>query len=219
MRQYFFSDDFDLKFSKSLVLNKIENQLRLLKSRGKLISRTKQEIRNLINQAENLETLRGIEGNFSKEFFSAYFKEIGWFARMPRVKPDAVNFLLDMGYTLLFNFIDALLNLFGFDTYKGFYHKLFFQRKSLSCDIIEPFRCIVDREVLKIFNLKIFNEKDFKAKDSKVYMLYSKSTKYASVFLETIMKNKEEIYKYIRDFYHFVMDSEKYNFPYFKVSR
>ena len=52
---------------------------------------------------------------------------------------------MDIGYTYLFNFIDALLRLYGFDTYLGFYHKEFYQRKSLVCDVVEPFRCIIDK--------------------------------------------------------------------------
>ena len=80
---------------------------------------------------------------------------------MPGVKPDATNLLLDMGYTFLFNFIDALLLLFGFDSYKGCYHKLFFQRKSLSCDVVEPFRCIIEKQILKSYHLKQINKDDF----------------------------------------------------------
>lgn len=218
-RQYLIDKNTELLISKNIVLNKILNQFRLLKSRGKKLNTDFNDIESVIQKSTNLETLRGIEGNISREFFNKYFEEMGWFARMPRVKPDAPNFLLDMGYTFLFNFIDTLLNLFGFDTYKGCYHQLFFQRKSLTCDIVEPFRGIIDREVLKIFSLKIFDEKDFKIKDGKVQSSYDKSQKYALCFFNAIMKNKEEIYTYIRNFYHFMMDSSKYQFPHFKISR
>lgn len=219
MKQYLLNERAELEISKKIVLNKIENQFRLLKSRDQSINRNKEKIRTSIESAENLESLRGFEGNISKEFFKAYFKDIGWRARMPRVKPDVPNFLLDVGYTMIFNFLDALLNLFGFDTYKGFYHKLFFQRKSLTCDVVEPFRCLIDREVLKIFHLKIFNENDFKMKDGRVSISYKKFSKYAIQFFEAIMKQKVEIYNYIRGFYHYLMDDKKYRFPYFKAPR
>lgn len=216
-KQYLLDKDAELIVSRSIVLNKIINQIQLLKSRGKNLDINFEALKEEIQKSKNLETLRGIEGNISKEFFCKYFEEIDWYARMPRVKPDPQNFLLDIGYTFLFNFIDALLNLFGFDTYKGIYHQLFFQRKSLTCDVIEPFRCIIDREVLKIFTLKIFNKHDFKVRDGKVTVDYKQSHKYALRFFNAILENKESIYTFIRDFYHFIMDSEKYEFPYFKI--
>lgn len=220
INQYNITQEAQLEISKFIVKNKIENQIRLLNLKNKIVNKKfYKKLKNQINSAKNLEYLRGIEGNFSKLFFSKYFHSIGWYSRLPRVKPDIPNFLLDMGYTMLFNFVDSLLNLFGFDVYKGFYHQLFFQRKSLSCDIIEPFRPIIDREILKMYNLKILNEKDFKFIKNKININYDKSIKYAEVFFNCIMKNKEEIYNYVRDFYHYIMDCKKYKPPYFKISR
>lgn len=220
INQYTSNGDLQLTISKFIVKNKIDNQIRLLNSKGRLINKTfYRKLKSQINNAKNLEYLRGIEGNFSKLFFAKYFHSIGWYSRLPRVKQDIPNFLLDMGYTMLFNFIDSLLNLFGFDVYKGFYHQLFFQRKSLSCDIIEPFRPIIDREILKMYNLKILNEKDFKFIKNKIHINYDKSVKYAEIFFNCIMKNKEEIYNYIRDFYRYIMNCKKYKPPYFKISR
>jgi CRISPR-associated protein Cas1 len=221
LKQYSLTDNQELEISKNIVLNKIKNQISLLKSRN--IVRNKKfniEIFNKIKSASDNQTLLGIEGNFSKEFFKLYFESIDWYARMPRVKPDVPNFLLDMGYTFLFNFVDALLCLFGFDTYKGFYHKLFFQRKSLVCDIIEPFRPIIDREVLKMHTLNIVSENDFKIVDGKYSLkAFKENYKYAYIFLSVLMKNKEEIYNYVQRFYRFIMDSERNKFPYFKISR
>ena len=68
---------------------------------------------------------------------------------------------MDIGYTQIFNFIDSILRLYGFDTYKGVYHKLFFARKSLACDIEEPFRSIIDKALLKAHNLNQINPDDF----------------------------------------------------------
>ncbi|MGC9031675.1 MAG: type V CRISPR-associated endonuclease Cas1 [Minisyncoccia bacterium] len=221
MRQYSLTDNEELEISKNIVFNKIKNQLSLLNSRKiKLNNFDDKFLFEKIKNVKDSQNLLGIEGNFSKEFFKLYFKDLNWYARMPRVKPDIPNFLLDMGYTYLFNFIDALLCLFGFDTYKGFYHKLFFQRKSLTCDIIEPFRGIIDREVLKIHTLKIVNKDDFKIIDGKFNLKsYKYNKKYSVYFLETIMKNKEEIYNYVLGFYRFLMDKNKNKFPYFKISR
>jgi len=221
MKQYSLSELEELEISKKILINKIKNQLSLLNSRNLEIKNLNiKDIEKRINESQNTQNLLGIEGNFSKEFFKIYFKDIGWYARMPRVKPDIPNFLLDIGYTYLFNFIDALLCLFGFDAYKGFYHKLFFQRKSLTCDIIEPFRGIIDREVLKMHTLNIVKKDDFKAVDGKIILKsYKYNQKYSIHFFEVIMKNKEQIYKYIQGFYRFLMDNSKNKFPYFKISR
>jgi len=220
-RQYSLNETKELEIAKNIVLNKIKNQLYLLKSRKlKIENFNNKHIFERIKNAYDFQTLLGIEGNFSKDFFKTYFQEINWFARMPRVKPDIPNFLLDIGYTSLFNFIDSLLCLFGFDTYKGFYHKLFFQRKSLTCDVVEPFRGIVDREVLKMYTLKIINKEDFKLINGKVVLKsYGYTQKYAVRFFTIIMKNKENIYKYIQGFYRFLMDSTRNKFPYFKIPR
>jgi len=221
MKQYSLTEKQELEISKNIVLNKVKNHLSLLKSRNLLpVKNFNEEFFNKIKNAPDNQSLLGIEGNFSKDFFKIYFKDLNWYARLPRVKPDIPNFLLDMGYTFLFNFVDALLCLFGFDTYKGFYHKLFFQRKSLVCDMIEPFRGIIDREVLKIHTLKIVKEDDFKVINGKfVLRNFKNNYKYARIFAEALMKNKEAIYLYIQKFYRFLMDSQKNKFPYFKISR
>jgi len=221
IKQYNLSEKEELEIAKKILINKVKNQLSLLNSRSLEIKNLNfEDIENKIKKSKDSQNLLGIEGNFSKEFFKIYFQDINWYARMPRVKPDIPNFLLDIGYTYLFNFIDALLCLFGFDTYKGFYHKLFFQRKSLVCDIIEPFRGIIDREVLKMYTLNIVKKDDFKAVDGKITLSsYKNNQKYSIRFFETIMKNKEQIYKYVQGFYRFLMDSNKNKFPYFKISR
>lgn len=221
MRQYTMTSSEEMYIAKQILKNKIQNQLRLLKSRklGAELIENEGKLKQAIDEAESNDSLLGIEGNMSKGFFCAYFKPIGWWTRMPRAKPDAPNFLLDIGYTMMFNFVDSLLRLYGFDTYKGNYHKLFFQRKSLSCDIVEPFRSIIDREMLKIYTLNQVNEKDFKVHNGRVESSFQDSQKYAGIFLEAIMKNREPIYTYVQGFYRFVMNSEKNPFPEFKISR
>jgi CRISPR-associated protein Cas1 len=221
MRQYTMTDREEMFIAKQILKNKIRNQLRLLKSKKLEMEHIKNEdeMMRTIDMAESNDSLLGIEGSMSKEFFGAYFKQIGWGTRMPRVKPDIPNFLLDIGYTMIFNFIDSLLRLYGFDTYKGNYHKLFFQRKSLSCDIVEPFRSIIDREVLKMYTLKKIDESLFEVLNGKITSSFQNSSKYAEIFLSAIMKNRESIYKYTQGFYRFVMNSEKNYFPEFKISR
>lgn len=218
MKQYAPSDE--LTMAKNIIKNKINNDLRLLKNAKRISSEeykvSKQEIFQKIIEVREEKELLGIEGSFAKKFFGMYFEELDWYKRMPRTKIDIYNVLLDMGYTFMFNYIDCLLNLFGFDTYKGFYHKLYFQRKSLSCDLVEPFRCLIERQLLSAFHLGQIDKKDFQHINGKYILKYDQSSKYAKLFLDEIMQNKEEIYLYIKDFYRFMMYEDK-EFPEFKI--
>lgn len=218
-QQYHLSEQKELKIAKSIVVNKIENQLALLKN---II--TKDDLKALKNQTKDSiqkaifsKELLGIEGTVSKYFFALYFKEMGWRRREPRVKGDIPNFLMDMGYTYLFNIVDSLLRLYGFDTYKGVYHKLFFQRKSLACDIMEPFRCIIDKVIIKAQHLGQIDEKDFDMKKDNITLDWKQNKKYSMIFNEAIMENKEEIYKYIQQYYRHLLSPTKYDMPYFKI--
>ena len=38
-----------------------------------------------------------------------YFDNVQWNGRKPRIKSDYVNVVLDIGYTMLFNIVDAML--------------------------------------------------------------------------------------------------------------
>mgnify|MGYP000858161983 CR=1 FL=1 len=205
-------------FAKLLIKNKIQNQFRLMCSLDRDLSEGEYvKLLDSVNLAKDYEALLGLEGNFSRIFFNQYFAEIDWSRRMPRVKPDIPNFLLDLGYTFLFNIIDALLSLFGFDTYKGVYHKLFFQRKSLTCDLVEPFRCIIDRQLLKSYHLKQISEKDFKFIGGRYTLSYDKSQKYSKIFMEAIMDEKESLYIFVQQFYRAFMNGRD-AFPAFNIS-
>lgn len=214
-KQYFFKND--LEVAKRIISNKIANQIFLLKQLNNQIA--VDYLYNLkikINSVLNNQDLLGLEGCASKYFFQNYFNDIHWFKRMPRTKVDIPNLLLDLGYSLLFNFIDSLLGIYGFDTYRGFYHKLFFQRKSLTCDLIEPVRSLIDKQLLKSYHLNQINKKDFKFTKNKYILSYQNQRKYIEIFSESIMRNKEKLFLYIRDFYYFIMNDSE--FPIFQIN-
>ncbi len=213
MQQYKTLVEKELKLAKFLVKNKLKNQARLLEKK------IEKEIIIKIEKSENEESLRGIEGNYAKEFFKIYFKKLKWQRREPRTKLDINNLLLDIGYTQIFNFIDSLLRLYGFDTYKGVYHKLFFARKSLSCDIEEPFRSIIDKALLKAFNLGKINNDDFKFKDGGFILPWENSFKYSRIFSEAIMDRKEEIYNFIQAYYRHIMRDEDNDLIEFNINK
>lgn len=218
MKQYNLSDTDSLEISKKLIENKINNQLRLLKSIDKNVSEEKiNSIKAKVRKCKNSQELMGIEGNISREFFGVYFNSLDWLRRSPRTKTDIPNFLLDIGYTLLFNFMDSLLRIYGFDTYKGFYHKLFFQRKSLPCDVIEPFRCIIDKQLRKSWNLGQIDSSDFKVIAGKYTIDFHKQQKYTNIFSQLIMDYKKEIYLYTQEYYRHIMNPEQNSYPVFNI--
>lgn len=214
-KQYFIKND--LHIAKHILKNKTSNQLFLIKDSIDYSSK-QNKINKKIDQAKENQELLGIEGNCSKEYFSIVFQNIGWKNRLPRTKHDIPNCLLDIGYTILFNVIDAELRLFGFDTYKGYFHKLFFQRRSLTCDIIEPFRPIIDRQIVTTYNLKQINKKDFIYRNGRYFLSFESSQKYAQIFAQVIMNYKKEIYLYIYNFYKQIFN-ETTNYPIFKIKR
>ena len=219
-RQYGFKND--LIFAKNLVKNKCFNQLELMKKYAPSFF-TKQaksayykDLVKKIDSVESIDQLLGIEGSMSKLYFKEVFSKYKWYKRMPRAKVDITNVLMDIGYNLLFNMVDSLLLLHGFDTYKGIYHQLFFQRKSLSCDIMEPFRVLIDKSIVKAYRLKQISDKDFKAIKGQYFLKMECSKKYYEIFFNVLMDNKEIIFNYVKCFY-FCMLNESTDYPFIKI--
>lgn len=90
--------------------------------------------------------------------------------------------------------------------------------KSLVCDIIEPFRPIVDWKIRKSINLGQFSEKDFIIIQGQFQLAYDKSSRYVRIFLEAILERKEDIFLYIRDYYRSFMKGKRIDeYPFFRL--
>jgi CRISP-associated protein Cas1 len=220
LREKQYACDKELTIAANIVANKINEQEKILKKCKKTYdSNVFKNARDMLQKVDDNQQLLGIEGNVGKTYFQSIFSDIGWVRRAPQTKEDILNLLLDIGYTYLFNYTDSLLRLFGFDTYKGFYHQLFFQRQSLVCDVMEPMRPIIDYRLVKSYNLKQIHEKDFVFKNGRFEFKngFKTSKEYSSIFLEAINGHKEEIYNYILLFYRYIMNDGKYKFPEFTL--
>jgi len=207
-----------LEIAQWIVANKIGSQLSMLKSirqKTKVIEDAVENIKTysicLPDEKLNLQDLLGIEGIVSRIYFNAVFGDYGWTARRPRVKHDRTNCLLDIGYTLLFNIIEALLNIYGFDLYQGVYHRQFYQRKSLVCDLVEPFRPIIDFRIRKAYNLGQINEEDFDIVQRQYFLYGKKSKPYIGWLLEELLSYKKDIFLYIRSYYRAFMKEVSIN--------
>ncbi len=215
--QYMYSGN---EIARHIIKNKIRNQRAALMSLRNKNDYTRDAIKELDVYAENLcdaETLSeimGYEGLSAKMYFRAIFSNTEWRGRKPRIKSDFVNSTLDIGYTLLFTYIDSLLMTFGFDTFCGVLHRQFYMRKSLTCDIVEPFRCIVDVQVRKAINLRQIKKDDFIIANGQYRLKWESSPPYVQLLMEGIIHDKDKIFAYIQDYYRcFMKQKSAEDFP------
>jgi CRISPR-associated endonuclease Cas1 len=223
-RQYEYSKS-NLQIPKILVENKIQNQIHLLEK----IRVKSDSIQLVIEQCKNLLTLlpcvtdydsvMGIEGKAAASFFAEYFEPFDWKTRSPRTKVDVINSTLDIGYTILFNYIEAFVRLFGFDPYRGVYHQLWFKRKSLICDLVEPFRCLIDRQVRRAFNLGQCSADDFELNKNEYFLKPKKNSDYVKMFYDVLIEQKSVVFKYMQDYYRcFMQQKESDKYPRFFIN-
>lgn len=196
-----------IEVAKKIVKNKIQNQRYMLMKERNKTDRKKEDIKNIdnyikqVDEVTKLAELMAYEGLAAKIYFRNVFDNVDWHGRQPRLKLDYVNSSLDIGYTLLFAFVDSLVSCYGFDTYVGVLHKQFYLRKSLVCDLVEPMRVLIDHQLKKSINLGQIKERDFEVLNGRYNLKYKVSKRYARVFMECLMKNKAIIFNYIKMYY------------------
>jgi CRISPR-associated protein Cas1 len=209
--------------AKKIIENKVLNQLNQLKSirdknivQQRAVASLKLYITQ-ISECDSIASVMGVEGISSKVYFESWFYDLDWKGRKPRAKRDIINVLMDIGYTYLFNILESMLNLYGFDLYKGLLHQNFYQRKSLVCDMVEPFRVIIDRVLKNAFNLKQINVDDFILKNGQYVLKYDKSKVYTKFIIHSILEHKADIFGYVQDYYRWFMKAKPIEeFPTFK---
>ena len=125
-------------------------------------------------EAEELDTLRGLEGVAAANYFGVFDqlilgdKECFRFDNRSRRPPtDPVNALLSFAYTLLTYDCASALDSVGLDAYVGFLHRDRPGRRSLALDMAEELRaCIADRFVLSCINNRVFKGTDFEYREN-----------------------------------------------------
>lgn len=223
-QKQFLRDKKDLNLAKYLVINKIENCNKLLqrtKRKSLAIEKFYKSYQVSINYIKNCQTLYQLmaaEGRMASYYFSALFEKNHWRKRIPRAKLDFLNALLDIGYTFLFNYIEANARLFGFDLYVGVLHQLWFQRKSLVCDLQEPFRCIIEHCVYNALLKEKISIHNFKCFKGSYYIKPESKAEVTKLFYEAIVVYKMPIYKYIQAYYRsFMKNTTTENYPKFYI--
>ncbi|MDO5322025.1 MAG: type V CRISPR-associated endonuclease Cas1 [Bacteroidia bacterium] len=210
--------------AQSLVSNKISNQMQLLLNTRRKDAKTRLAIEHCRACLDSLpgiddrQQLLGIEGTAARYFFAAYFHDYNWSGRQPRTKKDYINATLDIGYTLLFNFIECYLRMFGFDLYIGVFHTEWYKRKSLVCDMVEPFRCIIERTIRTSINRKQISIKDYELKANEYHLKKERCGDYYHLFFDALIPYKSTIFKYIQSYYRCFMGRKSVvDYPVFEL--
>jgi CRISPR-associated protein Cas1 len=121
-----------------------------------------------LSSANNLDSIRGIEGEAAWRYFSVFndliiHKEFIFDGRTRRPPQDPVNAMLSYLYAILGRDISGALQSVGLDPQVGFLHADRPGRDSLALDILEEFRAwFVDRIILSLINRKQVKLSDFK---------------------------------------------------------
>ena len=181
-----------------IIKNKIINQSRLLK---KIKSKS---YKDLIKYSDEvyIDDKTNREGHAAKVYFNSLFGK-----DFVRHENDSINSALNYGYAILLSTINKEIINNGFVTQLGIHHKSEFNEFNLTCDLMEPFRVIIDSFVYynkdrtfdkqyKLDLINIFNN-TYKYKNKKyilkdIIKIYAKNTLDS---VSNIKKYKEFIYE------------------------
>ncbi|MGE9294568.1 MAG: type I-C CRISPR-associated endonuclease Cas1c [Puniceicoccales bacterium] len=122
--------------------------------------------------AEELDSLRGVEGDAATFYFAAFPDLMTQTAltlsgRQRRPPSDPVNALLSFCYTLLMHDCRSALEGCGLDPQCGFLHRDRPGRPSLALDLMEELRSpVADRVTLTLINRRQLAPKDFETREN-----------------------------------------------------
>ncbi|WP_110111780.1 type I-C CRISPR-associated endonuclease Cas1c [Bacillus sp. CGMCC 1.16541] len=209
--QYRISDDEvkSAKIARNFIIGKVYNNkwvvermtrdypMRIDVSKFKETSKHLSSLLMEIRECEDLERLRGLEGqaalSYNKLFNDMILqqKEDFYFHTRSRRPPlDNVNALLSFAYTLLAKDVAAALEGVGLDAYVGFLHRDRPGRISLALDMMEELRGIyADKFVLSLINKKVINSNDFIKKENGAVIMSDEARK---KFLTSWQSKKQE---------------------------
>lgn len=163
---------------------------------GKKAAFLKESLQNAMC-AEDIDSLRGIEGEAASVYFSVFDdmilqqKEDFIFKGRSRRPPlDNVNAMLSFAYSLTTGMCASALEGVGLDPYVGFMHTDRPGRCSLALDLVEELRSVLcDRFVLTLINKRIIEKNAFFESENGAVLLNDSGRK---LFLQAWQKKKQE---------------------------
>lgn len=198
-KQYLLSADEaeSAKIARNFIVGKLYNQkwmlermtrdypLRIEAQQFKEVSRQLSAFMQEIRVCEDLERLRGLEGQAAISYNRLFNpmilqqKEDFYFHTRSRRPPlDNVNAMLSFAYTLLAHDTASALEAVGLDAYVGFLHRDRPGRISLALDVMEELRGIfADKFVLTLINKKLVKKEDFVRKENGAVIMTDEARK------------------------------------------
>ena len=181
--------------------------LEKIKSIEKVLNRSLNRYTKKVENVDNLDSLRGVEGAVSLYLFKKLredLKSVGIeFERRSYNPPkDEVNSLLSLVYTLYYGYLYSIVLSSGLDPYIGFLHQKRGTHAPFVSDLMEPQRAKLTNFVAELFlkrevtlkdfdsNRKLKNEKlgEIISKYSKEFIFQENRQKELKEFLECIIK-------------------------------
>jgi CRISPR-associated protein Cas1 len=132
---------------KEIVKHKIDKQASLLEHHKHF--EEAMLLRSYIDQVEEGDSTNR-EGFAAKVFFNALFGSD--FARSDLSRNSECNACLDYGYSVLLAMVAKEVSAAGYELALGIHHRGTTNPYNLACDVMEPFRPIVDNIVVKAFD-------------------------------------------------------------------
>ncbi len=135
MQQTRWSEERKKQLNTYIIRNKIENQRKFLHLHQK---EEHIMLEGYLNELE-FDDATNREGHSAKVYFNALFEK-----SFTRDDESNINAMLDYGYTILLSCFNRTVVGLGYLTQLGINHKNEFNEFNFSCDLIEPFRVLVD---------------------------------------------------------------------------
>lgn len=140
-RQTAWSDDIKGAVWTEIVFEKIRQQKCLLQELGKNEAMLLQEYLGEIEYGD----VTNREGHAAKVYFNALFGK-----SFTRTDDLLINAALNYGYSILLSAFNREIVLNGYLTQLGLFHDNMFNQFNLASDLMEPFRVLIDREVIQM---------------------------------------------------------------------
>lgn len=140
-RQTAWSDDIKGAVWTEIVFEKIRQQKCLLQELGKNEAMLLQEYLSEIEYGDATNR----EGHAAKVYFNALFGK-----SFTRTDDLLINAALNYGYSILLSAFNREIVLNGYLTQLGLFHDNMFNQFNLASDLMEPFRVLIDREVIQM---------------------------------------------------------------------
>lgn len=217
-----------LSIAKEFAAGKINNYISFFKQKyvkeQNLFIGELERVVKYINQAGDIDEVRGYEGSIAKKIYQRlndYIDDTSFhIKKRERKNPDRINSLLNFGYYLLFSRINVTVRAAGLNPYLGFLHNPEDNYESFVCDIEELFRSRIDRFIIRLVNLKVITKEDFTETEKGFYLKKEAQKAFLNQYeAEMERKNtkntlsfKESIYVQTAVFKNYVLENKPLTF-------